>query len=474
MNITDPIRYRARLAPDAIAVIRADDSAVTYRDFDRMIDIGAARLQGSGLVAGQIAGLAMVGPDELPPLIVALALARSGIASADPALPTEHLDVCLHPAGASPPPGVRHVSFEADWARPPRGTVPAWPMAADGAAICRVFASSGTTGTPNFTAVSHDLMGRRVTGHWLSAGPSDPVHICGVGLGFAWGFRGMLRTFWCGGTLVLTNPARAVEAIRRHSVGSMAIAPVSLQAVLNTMPDDSPPLPSLKAIEVAGSALSPRLYGLTRQRLCDNVVSFFGSTETGGVASAAMPVLHGVDGAVGFVHAGVEVQAVDAEDHPLPPASEGILRIRSDSTVTGYFADPAASAEVFRNGWFYPGDVGAVTPNGIMTVHGRVSEFINAGGIKISPHVIEEVLLTIPDVIDAAAFGVPDTMGVVRIWAAIVATSPVPGALLNSVCNQRLAGNAPKFVLQVKGLPRNANGKVAREELVRFAITRQP
>lgn len=75
---------------------------------------------------------------------------------------------------------------------------------------------------------------------------------------------------------------------------------------------------------------------------------------------------------------------------------------------------------------------------------------------------------------EAAAFGVPDRLGVVQIWAAIVANVPVETAVLNALCHDKLAEKSPKFILQVKGLPRNPNGKVIREELVKFAMTQQP
>ncbi len=164
---------------------------------------------------------------------------------------------------------------------------------------------------------------------------------------------------------------------------------------------------------------------------------------------------------------------MDEQDRTLPPDNEGVLRIRGATVVSGYLGAPALSAEIFRDGWFYPGDVGAISADGMMSVTGRRGEFINAGGNKLSPQVVEDVLLSLPQVTDAAAFGVPDKLGVVQIWAAIVATTRVENAVLTRLCGERLGEKSPKFIMQLKGLPRNANGKVLREELVKFALTQQ-
>ena len=87
---------------------------------------------------------------------------------------------------------------------------------------------------------------------------------------------------------------------------------------------------------------------------------------------------------------------------------------------------------------------------------------------------MEDALLSLPQVTDAAAFGVPDCMGVVQIWAAIVATVPMEATLLQTFCRERLAEKSPKHFLQVQALPRNANGKIDRTALIKVAADRQP
>jgi acyl-coenzyme A synthetase/AMP-(fatty) acid ligase len=474
MNITEPIARLARLAPGSVAVIRADHTAVSYRMFDRMIDAAARALLTFGIVAGQAVGLAITGPDEFAGLLVALALARLGAASADQALPAERMDVRIVEGGRMAPPGVRSVAIEAVLAAMPAGEGSPVAPHPDGAAVFRIFGSSGTTGTPNFSAISHDLMAARVTDSWLAVGRVPAVQICAIGLGITWGCTRMLRTFWTGGTLVLTNPREAVSAIRRHKVNALSIAPISLQQVLAAMPAGGVRPPSLEMIEVSGSALPPGLASMVRQKLCETLFSHFGATEAGGIASGPLAAFGSMSGAVGYVHPGMQVEAVGPDGQPLPPNSEGILRIRGANVIRGYVGDAATSAAVFRDGWFHCGDIGSVSPEGLLTVSGRDGDFINAGGNKVSPIVVETVLLSLPNVTEAAAFGVPDRMGVVQIWAAVVAATPVDMAAVQALCREKLAGKAPKFILQVKGLPRNANGKIVRTELIRFAAERQP
>jgi acyl-CoA synthetase (AMP-forming)/AMP-acid ligase II len=170
------------------------------------------------------------------------------------------------------------------------------------------------------------------------------------------------------------------------------------------------------------------------------------------------------------VFPGVEVQAVDADDQPLPPGTEGVLRVRSGGCAGAYFDAPAASALVFRDGWVYPGDVGTVAPDGLVTLAGRPSEVINQGGVKVLPQLVEDVLLSVPEIGEAAAFGVPDDMGITRVWAAIVPNGRVDMSAVHALCRERLRMRAPTSILQMEALPRNEAGKVLRDVLRKRAM----
>ena len=105
----------------------------------------------------------------------------------------------------------------------------------------------------------------------------------------------------------------------------------------------------------------------------------------------------------------------------------------------------------------------------MLTLSGREVELINNGGVKISPRAIEDALLALPAVIDAAAFGVTDTSGFEHVWAAIVTNQPVEEAALDALRATLTAATAPETIFQVTEIPRNANGKIRREELVALA-----
>lgn len=468
MNITAPLRRLARLIPDTPAVIRADDTVLTYAMLDRAIDRVAARTAAHGLGPGDPIGLPITGPDESLGLILALALARRGIASADPALPACRRIV----AGPTPDPDAFDLNTLCD---PATEAAPEVPIDPDPAALFRVFASSGTTGRPKPVAISHGLVARRVFANILAPGGPDPcARIVALDLGIVWGFTAVLRTLWQGGTLVLTNPREAVTRIPRHRVRTIVTSPSGLRALLDALPPESRPFPGLETIEIGGSALPGPLRDAAIARLCPGLISHLGSTEAGGIASTPIAALGSRPGAIGFVNPDVTVEVVDPDHRPLPPGTEGMLRVGGPLVVAGYEGAAEATAASFRDGWFYPGDLGTVWADGMLCLAGRESDVINCGGVKISTNAVEAVLLSLPGVSDAAAFGVPDAVGLIQLWAAIVAPGPIGAAELSRFCAARLPGQVPRMILQMKALPRNANGKVRKDLLAAYARTQTP
>jgi acyl-coenzyme A synthetase/AMP-(fatty) acid ligase len=456
MNVTTPLRRLAMLIPDTPAIIRADDTIISYAELERRLDRLAGALARQGVSAGDIVGVSMAGPDESIGLILALALARIGAASADPALPdsvkTTRLPTEAHAASPAHQPDAPVVIGRQD------------------KAICRIFASSGTTGLPKPIAVDHATLATRVASSMRASRDGPVRRIIAMDYGGSWAFTAMLRTLWLGGTLVLTNPHSAPAAIARHRVTHLMTSPLGLQALLDAMPATPDDPPALQSVVISGSRLPTPLRAQAEHRLCPNIHIHLGASEAGGIASGPAALLASRPGGAGILHDDVDLQIVDEHGGQLPHGIDGIVRVRGPAVVSGY----ADGTPPFEDGWFYPGDIGATWPDGLLTLSGRTGEIINVGGVKLNPALIEDALLDLPGVTQAAVFGVADKHGIERPWAAIVPRAPIEQRVLDQFCADRLAGTSPAMILQLKTLPRTANGKVRKDLLISYARTHAP
>jgi acyl-coenzyme A synthetase/AMP-(fatty) acid ligase len=472
MNISDPIRRNARIQPQAQAILNFGN-VFSYAQLDGAVDAVAARMLGLNLAPGRAAGVVL--SSGFAQMIFTLALARIGaiaVTSRDVVLGVGGVttDVVFTDAGAAAVPKGNAVLVDDGWFRPPAGARPV-DMHPGGGAPFMIVSSSGTTGVPKAMALSHDLMRRRVESKWLAnRAPDHARQICAVGLETYYGMSIVLRTLWTGGLVATAIRWEDIPAaIPLYQINYVAASPAQLGRMLESFGPGVGPFPTIQVVEVGGSTLPAPLAARAKAQLGGEIRVSYGATEHGFVASASVDAIAGKPGAVGHIGPGIEVQAVDDAHQPLPPGSAGRIRFRSPTLLEGYVGDPKASAEAFRDGWFYPGDIGSVGEDGVLTIAGRAGETVNAGGVKVSPRHIEDVVLQVDDVAEAAVFVKPNAAGVDEIWAAIVQKRPVDVASLLRHCTGRLGTSAPRMVLVVDKLPRNAAGKVVPEELLKIA-----
>lgn len=440
---------------------------VRYAELERAINRMATRAGRLGLRPGDIVGLATDTPRDLS-LTLALALARIGVATAEPHAPTHHLRLRFD-GSAGPQPDA--VGFDPDWAAPlaTSGEEPVVPLHPDPDALCQVFASTGRTGKPRHVPVSHALLLRRVMRRWQSLSGEPDVRIIAVGPGCALGFETVLSTLWAGGTLVFTTPGSAAAAIRRHAVTAIATSPAALRGLLDAMPPEAGDFPTLAIVEVSGS-LPPPLGAEAARRLCPHILSEYGSAEAGCVAAAPVTLLAERAGARGLLLDGVAVQAMDMSGAPMPPGYPGRLRIRGDGVAPGYLWEEDGAPAAFHDGWFCPGTLGAISPDGMLACADPAAAMSDDGAIRLSPQVIEAALLRLPTVLEAAAFALPDEAGTPQVGAAIVARGRIDDAVLNAFCARALPGITLRVVLQMRALPRNESGQVLRAQLTTMAL----
>jgi acyl-CoA synthetase (AMP-forming)/AMP-acid ligase II len=163
---------------------------------------------------------------------------------------------------------------------------------------------------------------------------------------------------------------------------------------------------------------------------------------------------------------GTEIAILDEHWQALPGGAVGEVCVRGPGVVDSYRANPEATAASFREGWFRTGDSGSLSPDGYLSLAGRIKELINRGGEKISPHEVEDVLLGHPEVVEAVAFALPDAKYGETVGAAVVARSAVGEDDLRAHCGERLAAfKVPVRVHVVEAIPKGPTGKVQRRLL---------
>ena len=157
---------------------------------------------------------------------------------------------------------------------------------------------------------------------------------------------------------------------------------------------------------------------------------------------------------------------VDGEHQPLPFGSVGLIRVRAECAATGYLNDPEADARAFRDGWFYPMDLAAINDDGYIFLKGRADDLISFEGIKFYPVEVENVLLSHPDVTEAAVFGWPHPRHGEVAVAVVTSSAPAISDDLPAFCRRRMAGyKVPRVFTLAPEMPRNSMGKILKDKL---------
>jgi acyl-coenzyme A synthetase/AMP-(fatty) acid ligase len=290
---------------------------------------------------------------------------------------------------------------------------------------------------------------------------------CDLGLTTALGFQSLLAVLWRGGTLFLTgDPQETVSSLPVFKVQNMIASPSGLLALMQAADDRPEYQCDFQTIFCGGSILNKPLADSVRARLCSELIKGYGSTEATMVASMPVRFSSELPGAVGCILPGIDVEIVDELDRPLPGGTEGTVRIRSEFGAKEYFADPEETQRVFRNGWFYPGDIGQIAPNRILVISGRTKTVINVGGEKINPEKVEEVLAVHPSVKQVAVVAIANDRGLDEVCALIIPRATLIPQVLQSFCQARLPSSfVPTRFVAVSELPRNEMGKIERRKL---------
>jgi acyl-CoA synthetase (AMP-forming)/AMP-acid ligase II len=478
LPLSAKLLHHAQHAPDAPALV--DGAAIVSHAELRERAMGcAAWLAAEGCRAGETVGVTVAG--EYANAVVSVALLHLGVpqvslVSTDPpALRAELAQrLAVRRIIADVPGAGLHdipVSRLAPKAIEAFGAEACSPLSGDPDAPALYAASSGTTGRPKLLALSQQLLACRSAfyGVMQDFAPGERIVVPMPQESYP-GKTMLLYALYHGMSVVLDDGASAGSAIVESALrtGASILQLTVLQARgLVTDSGGAPRLPRTTRVFIGAARMPEGLPHAFETRVGGRLFNRYGTSEVGAFSNTYPVGEDGVPDSVGRIVPGAEVEVIDADGRILPPGHVGELRLRTPWMVPRYHDDERATALHFRAGWFYPRDVGLVTPDGILRFLGRVDDMMSLNGINIFPAEIERVLEEHPAVKHAAAFPIPSA---VHGDIPAAAVEPIDGADLDRrelerYARDRLGARAPRRIVVLAALPRNANGKILKREL---------
>ncbi|MFY9660210.1 MAG: class I adenylate-forming enzyme family protein [Terriglobales bacterium] len=180
-------------------------------------------------------------------------------------------------------------------------------------------------------------------------------------------------------------------------------------------------------------------------------------------------------GYVGEVLPGIELRVVGEDGSPLPPGVEGEIQILTPDLMAGYLDEKGSVKEVNAREWFPTGDFGRLDDAGALFVTGRKKDLIIRGGVNVSPAAIEEPLLQVKGVADAAVVSIPhelygeDIVAVLKLEPGVELES-ILDSVMEHARQELAAHQQPARYVAIDEFPRTANGKVQKSQLRELVV----
>jgi fatty-acyl-CoA synthase len=286
----------------------------------------------------------------------------------------------------------------------------------------------------------------------------------------SWGFAHLLLGTALSSTLLLRrrfDPLDTLQAVADHRASALIVVPVMLQRMLELDESErrAQDTSSLRVIASSGSALPGPLALRAMDAFGETLYNLYGSTEVSWATIATPAELRGAPGTAGRAPRGTVVKILDSTSRELPPGRSGRIFVCNELLFEGYTGGgdkPRVGALMST------GDLGHFDQGGLLFVDGRDDDMIVSGGENVFPSEVEHELARVPGVREVAVIGVPDPeFGQrLRAYVALDDGASLTEQELKDHVKSHLAGyKAPREVVFVDGLPRNATGKVVKREL---------
>ncbi|QRY80845.1 malonyl-CoA synthase [Pseudomonas sp. PDNC002] len=340
--------------------------------------------------------------------------------------------------------------------------------------LAAILYTSGTTGRSKGAMISHGNLvsnARALVDAWQIT-PSDwllhalPIfHIHGL-------FVACNSLLMAGGSMLFLSKFDAAQMLRLLPQVNLLMGVPTFYTRLLDQPGLTREAVAHMRLFISGSApLTAETHKAFSERTGMAILERYGMTETGMNTSNPLDGER-IAGTVGFPLPGVELRITDpsqSEPTPLPQGEPGMIEVRGPNVFQGYWRMPEKTAEELRaDGYFMTGDIGFIDDKGYVQIVGRNKDMIISGGFNVYPKELEEILDTLPGVVESAVIGVPHPdfgEGVTAVLVATQGQAPSEAQVLAALDGKLARFKQPKRVMVVDALPRNVMGKVQKNVL---------
>ncbi|WP_022727534.1 class I adenylate-forming enzyme family protein [Fodinicurvata sediminis] len=284
----------------------------------------------------------------------------------------------------------------------------------------------------------------------------------------------ILPTLGTGGTLVMLDRARPEEILhhlQHEAIATTFVPPTVLYVLMELDGVRNSDYGDLRNLIYGAGPMRPEAIARAQEIFGPCIASTYGQTEAPQIAtmiSAADMMKPEKRASVGRETWLSEVEVMGSDGTLLPRGETGEIVIRGDLLMTGYWAQPEATAKTIVDGWLHTGDLGLIDDDGFLFIRGRAKELIITGGFNVYPADVEPVLGEHPEVVDCAVYGVAHEKWGEAVHAAVEVRDRTKAdeSELIAFLRERLGPvKTPKSIVFYDRLPRNSIGKLQKDRL---------
>jgi long-chain acyl-CoA synthetase len=273
-----------------------------------------------------------------------------------------------------------------------------------------------------------------------------------------------------GENILITNPRDFegfAKEMAKHKFNMFTAVNTMFAALMDTPSFSAVDFSNLRVCIGGGMAVQPAIAKEWKEKTGNNILQGYGLTETS-PAAIVCRIDEEFTGTIGLPIPSTEVIIAGDDGNPLPTGEVGEICIRGPQVMEGYWQRPAETAEVMLpEGWLRTGDIGRMDEDGYVFIEDRKKDMILVSGFNVYPNEIENVIVELDGVLEAAAIGLPDERSgeIVKVFVVRKDDSVTEQDIID-YCKENLTNyKRPRIIEFRDDLPKTNVGKILRRAL---------